>query len=194
MKVILTVIVLLFMILATPVWAAEYYAFDIASTTISFSVSHLGFSKISGKFTDFDGNFSFSVSHPEESSVDIIIRPAGIKTSDSDLDDDLQGKHWFNAAQFPEMHFVSTNIQIINEHTALITGNLTLRGITKPLRFTVHFTEAGEEITNRKYITSFEAEGVIKRLDFGMRYLIPLVGNEVHLFISAKGIELDKKN
>src|SRR5688572_25468705 len=118
---------------AFPVCAAEKYVLDKEHTSVLFFVSHLGFSEMVGKFTEYDGYFTFSEEKPEESTVDVTLRPVGIETSSKELDKHLQQDKWFNTAHYPEARFVSTSVKVTGEKTADVMGHLTLLGVTKPV-------------------------------------------------------------
>jgi len=187
-------LIVLSLIYSAPARAAELYKFDKEHTTILFFVNHLGFSQMVGIFTDYDGSFMFNETRPEESSVQVVISPAGIQTSSKALNKELQGSNWFNAKQFPEMKFISTSIKLTGEKTADITGDFTLLGVTKPVTLKVRFNKTGYHPLTNDYIAGFYAEGVIKRSDFGMDYLTSMgVGDDVYLQIQAEGINQDRK-
>ncbi|MDE1901263.1 MAG: polyisoprenoid-binding protein [Alphaproteobacteria bacterium] len=173
------------------VLADERYAFDKGHSSILFSVSRFGFFQEKGEFSDYDGDFVFCTQHPDKDAISITFYSAGIRTSDEETDEDLRGPDFFNAAQFPQMRFVSTAVKLVDKDNAKITGNLTLLGVTKPVAFDAHFAERDDDTDNDDYVASFSASGVIKRSDFGMNHLIPIIGDEVHLRIQVKGI---KKN
>src|SRR5689334_12491138 len=98
----------LLLLIATPAFAADRYEFDKQHTNILFFISHVGFSHMVGLFTDYDGSFTFDPKKPEDSTVDVTIKPAGIRTSSTALDAHLQKPEFFNTEKFPSIKFVST--------------------------------------------------------------------------------------
>jgi len=193
MKKIIVFLVFLIGLVATFPAKADSYKFDKAHTTILFTINHMGFSEMVGIFRDYDGSFVFNQARPENSSVEVTIRPKGIETSSSALDRELQKSSWFDSENFPEMRFVSTGVKVTGKNTADITGDLTLLGVTKPVTLHVHFNKADYQQITNNYVAGFYAEGVLKRSDFGMDYAISMVGDEVHLQIWTEGINQAKK-
>jgi polyisoprenoid-binding protein YceI len=175
-----------------PAQADNHYALDKAHTAISYSVdSFLGLSDISGTFAKYDGDFVFCTQHPDKDRISITLYSSGIRTPDGERDEEIQGPHFFNAAEFPEIHFISTKVTLVNNNDADVDGNLTLLGVTKPVMMHVHFLQTNAEPGSDDYVVDFSASGVIERSDFGMTYLDPIIGDEVLLRIEAKGMEKD---
>lgn len=172
---------------------ADKYDFDKSHTTIMFYVNHLGLSDMVGVMTEYDGSFTFDQQTPEKSSVDVSIRPTGIRTSSDELDKKLQNTDFFNTEKFPEIRFVSKKIDITGERTGNITGDLTLLGVTKPATLKVTFNKADYHPFTQYFVAGFSATTTIKRSEFGMSNLIPMVGDEVRLEIQTEGINLDRK-
>jgi polyisoprenoid-binding protein YceI len=172
---------------------ADRYELDKEHTTILFFVNHLGFSDMIGKFTDYDGSFTFDPAAPEKSTLQAVIRPKGVQTSSAKLDEHLQNKDFFNSAQFPEIRFVSTGIKVTGENTGDVSGNLTMLGVTKPAVLRVRFNKADFYPMNGAFAAGFSADLNIKRSDFGMSYGVPMVSDEVRLHIETEGHNLDRK-
>lgn len=180
-------IILLILILLPsipPALGAERFVFDKAQTIITFFASSLDLLDITGTFDDYDGSLLFNEIHPDESQVNIVLRSSGIRTSNRALDSMLRGKHWFNSDQFPEIRFVSTKVLVTGSKTALMVGNLTLRGRTKPIVFAVRF-----ESVSGSDKRSFEATATIKLSDFDLAYFPALVVKNVQLFVHAVAVK-----
>ncbi len=186
-------IFILSLLMASPVLAADHYEFDKEHTTILFFINHVGFSDMVGVFTTFNGSFTFDPAHPEEGKVDITLKPSGIRTSSETLDKELQGDKFFNTDKFPSIHFVSNSVKVTGDHTGDLSGNLTMLGITKPVTLHVHFNKADYHPLTQNFVAGFSAQATLKRSDFGMNYLIPMVG-EVRLEIQTEGTDIDRKN
>jgi polyisoprenoid-binding protein YceI len=184
---------LLATLLAMPADAADRYEFDKSHTAILFFVSHLGFSNTVGKFTDFDGYFTFDEQKPETSTINVTIKPTGVRTSSDKLDEHLQNKDFFHTEQFPEVKFVSTSVKITGKNTGEITGDLTLLGVTKPVVLNVAFNKAGEHPMTKDQLAGFSATATIKRSEFGMNYGLGMVGDEVKLIIETEGVNMNAK-
>jgi polyisoprenoid-binding protein YceI len=182
-------IVLSFSALAAP----AKYDFDKSHTRILFFINHLGFSEMVGEFTNYDGNFTFDEKDPTKSTIDVTLKPAGIRTSSAELDKHLQTKDFFNSEQFPDIHFVSTGVKVTGEKTGEVTGNLTMLGVTKPVTMVVRFNKADFHPMTQAYVAGFYGEALVKRSDFGMGYGIPMVGDDVRLQVYTEGNTMDIK-
>jgi polyisoprenoid-binding protein YceI len=183
----------LLLLVATPAFAADRYEFDKSHTNILFFISHVGFSQMVGIFTDYDGYFTFDPNKPAESTIDVTIKPTGIRTSSTALDAHLQKPEFFNTEKFPEIKFVSTGIQVTGAKTGVVTGNVTLLGITKPVALKVTFNKGDYHPITQDFIAGFSAEATLKRSDFGMTNGIPMVGDEVKIMIETEGVNADLK-
>lgn len=177
---------------ATPA-LADRYTFDKSHTYIAFYINHLGFSEMMGRFSDYDGYFDFDESNPAASSINMSLSVAGIRTSSELLDSKLRGADFFNSSQNPDIRFISTNVDITGENTADVTGDLTLRGVTKPVVMHVRLNKTGYNPITNLYMAGFAASALIKRSDFGMTTLLPEVGDDVRLDLSAEAINQTRK-
>ncbi len=162
------------------------FTFDKHHTSIQFSLDHLGFSSYRARFLDFDGTLSLDEKKPENSKLNVVVRPKGIRTDLDEFDAKLQGEKFFNSAKFPEATFKSTKIERTGEKTAKVTGDFTLLGVTKPVTFDVTLYQIGEEAFCSCYKAGFSAKATIKRSDFGMSEYVPYVGDEVTLTVETE--------
>lgn len=179
--------------LCSSAFAAEKYEFDKGHTNILFFINHLGFSDMVGEFTDYDGHFTFDQDKPQDSSIDVTLKPAGIRTSSKGLDEHLQKEEFFNSAKFPEMRFVSKSVAVTGKNTGTVTGDLTMLGVTKPVTLNVRFNKADYHPMTKDFIAGFSATATLKRSDFGMNAYVPMVGDEVRLEVHTEGVNLDRK-
>jgi polyisoprenoid-binding protein YceI len=169
---------------------AGTYAADPGHSLIGWEVSHFGFSDYFGIFGDVSGTLVLDPANPDAAKVDMTIPVANVTTASKGLTDHLlrAGKDggkpdFFGPAPAPA-RFVSTSVKA-KGMTAIITGDLTLNGVTKPVTFEAEFVGAGNNPFNKKATVGFEAETEIKRSDFGVNYAIPFVSDEVELDISV---------
>ncbi len=168
--------------------APEKYQIDKEHTTILFFVNHGGFSDKVGRFTDYDGYFSFDEKNPKLSHVEITFRTAGIETGSSALDKILQEKLWFNTKQYPEAKFKSSQVNITGNNTANVIGWFTLLGKEKSATLNVVFNKAATNPVSKNYIAGFSVDTVINRSDFGMNNLVPMIGENVRIHAEIEGI------
>ena len=172
--------------------AAGTYAADAGHTMVVWEVDHFGFSKYTGIFGDVTGTLVIDPANPAASKVDVTIPVAKVTTASSGLTGHLLragkegGKPDFFGAAPADAKFVSTSVVLDDDgDEAKVTGNLTLNGVTKPVTLDVDFHGAGTNPYNKKATIGFEAEGKIRRSDFGIAYGIPAVSDEVELEIHA---------
>lgn len=166
---------------------AEDYSFDPTHTRIMYAVNHFGFSNVHGEFLGFEGVVNFDPTNVEAAQFDITIEVASVSSGYTTRDEHMRGSNWFSAEEFPTMHFVSTSIEQTGEGTAIMTGDLTLKGVTLPVALDVILNGQGRHPFNaQRQIYGFTATGSLNRSDFGMEYAIPFLGDEITLTIEAE--------
>lgn len=161
------------------------YAVEPGHTQVGFSVLHFGFTNYLGVFSNVSGTLKLDAKNPASSKLSVSIPVGSVQTTSAKLDDELKGDQWFDAAKFPNATFESTSVRVTGRNDAIVTGNLTLHGVTKPETLKVHFIGAGVNALDKKYTTGFEATGTIKRSDFGVKMYVPYVSDDVTLRISG---------
>lgn len=181
-------------LLFSTAFAADKYEFDKSHTNISFYVNHLGFSETVGVLTDYDGHFTFDPKKPEDSSIDITLKPSGIRTSSAELDNKLQGETFFNSEKFPTIKFVSNKVRITGSNNGEVDGVVTMLGVSKTATLSVRFNKADYHPYSKDFVAGFSASTTIKRSDFGMKEYIPMVGDEVRIEVQVEGVNIDRKN
>lgn len=164
--------------------SAGTYRADSAHTQVLFSVNHLGFNVYHGLFGDSSGTLTIDPAKPAAAKVDIEIPMSGITTTSAKLTEHLKSADFFDAAKFPTAKFQSTSVTASGTD-ATIVGNLTLKGVTKPVTLKARFTGAGKGPMNQAETIGFEATTSISRSAFGMSYGVPFVPDEVPLQISV---------
>jgi polyisoprenoid-binding protein YceI len=168
------------------------YTVDPNHTLIGWHVDHLGFSDYFGIFGESTGTLVLDPKAPSAAKVDITIPVSKVTTANAGLTAHLTraGKDGtkpdFFGANAADAHFISTSV-IAKGMTATITGNLTLNGVTKPVMLNAEFSGAGKAaaMMGGKENVGFRAKTVIRRSDYGMSFLIPLVSDEVALDITV---------
>lgn len=172
---------------AVPVSAEpQSYRFDKAHTNILFFIDHLGFSQMEGEFRDFDGELRFDPENPAASSVKVSIKTASVSTDVPDLDKHLQTPDFFNAAQHPTLDFASTAVEQVAPGRLRVDGNLTLLGVSKPVTLDVTVHKTGPHPFTKAPAAGFGATATIKRSDFGMNYMLGMLGEEVAIRIETE--------
>jgi len=161
------------------------YAVEPLHTRVLFVVNHFGFNDYFGEFTGAAGTLKLDPKDLGASRIDVTVPVGGLSTTNAQLDGELRSPDWFDAARFPTIHFVSTEITRTGDSTARVSGNLTLHGVTKPVVFDATFNAAGPNPFTKTFTAGFGAHGQIKRSDFGVTKYVPVVGDDVNLIISA---------
>lgn len=168
---------------------AGNYVLDPTHASVTWSLSHAGLSNFTARFDDISGTLDFDPDNPAQSRVDIKIDPKSVSTGLPSFDETLaESGNYFDSGTYPEIRFISTNIKLTSETTGLITGDLTLRGVTKPVMLKTTFNGAGKSFGNPGKTLGFSAKTEIMRSDWGMDYLITLanIGDKVTLRIEAE--------
>lgn len=167
-------------IITTMLNAAEdgylYYA-DASTSIITFKVDYFPFSTVEGNFDNFQGGLALPAGNNQSKQALFVIDTNSITTGDSDLDDHLKSSVFFNVIKFPEIIFISTFFEWIDESTARLHGNLTLHGTTKPLVFNMHIDT--EENGDSDNFLTLSASAKIHRSDYGMHGLKIFVSDTV---------------
>jgi polyisoprenoid-binding protein YceI len=173
----------------TAAQAADRFEIDASHTNIVFIVNHLGYSNMIGQFQEFEGEFMLDGHNYSSATVNLTIKTASVDTDHQARDDHLRSPDFFNAAEFPEMTFKSTSISGTDKKL-LVTGDLTLLGVTKPVTLDVDVNDMKPHPLpqyNGVLVAGFSARSTIKRSDFGMKYALGGIGDEIHLLLEVEG-------
>jgi polyisoprenoid-binding protein YceI len=174
-------------LLWSPPANATTFDIDIMHSHVAFFIDHLGFSKVIGTVDDFGGTFDFDAADPQASALDVKLKVASISTNNAQRDSDIQGADWFNATEFPEITYVGETFTRTSDTTGKITGDLTIAGVSRRVTLDVVFNREGENPWDKSHVVGFSARTSILRSDFGMSAALPLIGDEVDLFIEVEG-------
>jgi polyisoprenoid-binding protein YceI len=162
--------------------AAQKWNIDVVHSTVGFTVRHLMVSKVHGLFTKWNGTFSFDEENPAASHVEVQIEVASVDTREPQRDGHLRTGDFFEAEKFPHMTFKSTSVEGKKDHFK-VTGDLTLRGVTKPVVLDVEY--AGRTVHPQMgERAGFSAHTSINRKDFGVSF------NQV---LDAGGVAISEK-
>lgn len=178
-------IIILVATLLAPMGAmAASYTIDPAHTYPNFTINHLGFSTLHGRFGKTSGKLVMDQAKGT-GSVDIVIDVASINTGFKKRDDHLRSPDFFNAIEFPEITFKSTKVTFQGKG-ATVVGDLTIMGVTKPVTLKVESINCGVHPFSKKQVCGFDATTQIKRSDFGIKYALPAVGDDVKLMLEME--------
>ena len=171
---------------------ADAFAFDPAHTEVRIYWTHAGFSEQSAEFHAIDGGVTFTPDALTATRADVTVKVDSIDTGFEALDTHLKSGDFFDAETYPEIRFVSTGIEQTGERTAKMTGDLTLRGVTKPVTLDVTVVNYGEHPVGAFYDfykgqwLGARAETVVKRSDWGIDAFIPVGSDEIRVVISTE--------
>ena len=161
------------------------YKVEPGHTRIEFSLSHMGFSTWWGDFTGASGSLTVDPNRPAADQLSITVPIASVTTTNAKLDGELREPDWLDATKYPTATFVSTRVAPTGAGQADVMGQFTLHGVTRPVTLHVKFNGAGVNPLSKAYTVGFDAEGMIRRSDFGVMKLVPVVGDEVTLRLSG---------
>jgi len=172
---------------------AGTYALDPAHTTVEFVGRHLMITKVRGRFTDFAGQIVIGAT-PEESSVDVTVQTASVDSSDDKRDGHLRSPDFLDVEQFPTMGFRSTAVEAGGDGTAKVTGDLTIKDVTRPVTLDVEFDGAQSDPWGGRRL-GFSATAEIDREDWGLTWNVALetggvlVGKKIRLELNVEAVK-----
>lgn len=165
--------------------AAESYTMDPPHTYAHFSVSHLGFSTMQGRFDKSSGKITLDRA-AKKGTVDIAIDASSISTGWPKRDQHLSGPDFFNAPEYPTITYKSSAMKFNGDTPSSVEGSLTLLGVTKPVTLNITAFKCGTNPMNQKELCGADASAQIKRSDFGMKYALPNVGDDIKLVFEVE--------
>jgi len=175
---------------AAPAFAAETFQFDKSHTNVGFQVRHI-FTMVSGRFTDYAGAIQVDRAKPENSTVEFTIQAKSIDTSEPRRDEDLRSANFFDVANHPTITFKSTSLKANGKDSWLVTGDLTMHGVTKQLTLPVTLLGEGKDPWGNEKM-GLETTVTLNRKDFGLTWNKTLetggvlVGEEVKVQIAIE--------
>ncbi len=174
--------------LLTPSVYAADYVIDTkgAHASINFRVSHLGYSWLEGRFNSFDGQFSYDEQNPAASKVVVNIDTKSVDSNHAERDKHLRSDDFLDVSKYPAAKFESTAFKMNDDGTALMTGNFTLHGVTKPIEIDV--TKIGEGADPwGGYRAGFSGTTEFKMKDFGITKNLGPASETVYLELHVEG-------
>lgn len=169
--------------------APESYTFDPPHTFPHFEVGHFGYTNIRGRFDKTAGKFTIDRA-AKTGSLEITVQTAAVTTGDNERgsrprtrDEHLRTADFFNVAEFPTMTFKSTGVKFSGDNPAQVDGQLTMIGVSKPITLQMESWRCGAHPVNKREMCGGSAVGVFKRTEFGMKYGVPALGDEIKLWI-----------
>jgi polyisoprenoid-binding protein YceI len=169
------------------------WQFDPLHTQVEFAAKHLGMMTVRGHFAETSATGNIYPDDPEASSVEVTMQSASIRTHNENRDNDLRSSNFLEVDKYPTIHFKSTKIEHTGKDRYTMTGDLTIKGNTKPVTLkVVKYGEFNDPMMGHRI--GYSAEGRIDRRDFGLTFSMMLdgkfiVSNEVDILIEGEFVE-----
>jgi polyisoprenoid-binding protein YceI len=170
---------------------AGTYTVDPAHTEVGFVARHLIGTKVRGRFAEVEGTFTVA-ENPEDSTLDAVVQAASIHTNQSMRDDHLRTNDFLDVANYPTLELKSTGLKRVRENLWILSTDLTVRGVTRPVDFDLEFLGEGPSMQEGKTVVAFSASAEIDRRDFGVNFNHSLldgsvvVGNKVTIELEVE--------
>jgi polyisoprenoid-binding protein YceI len=167
------------------------YVIDPAHTEVGFVARHLIGTKVRGRFTEVSGTFTVA-EQPEDSTLSAVVQASSIHTNQSMRDDHLRSNDFLDVPNHPTLTLVSTGLRRVDDTHWVLTGDLTIRGVTKSVDFDLEFLGEGPSMQEGKTVVAFSATAGIDRRDFGVSFNSSLldgsvvVGNKVVIEVEVE--------
>ena len=145
------------------------YAIDPTHSRIGFVAHHAMVTKVRGTFNEFEGSGFFSADDPSASRLELTIQADSIDTRSADRDAHLRSNDFFDMESHPEIHFASTNVRQIDSTTYEVTGDLTIKGVAKPVTIEFEYTGASVDPFGNQRL-GLEGSTIINRKDWGVNW------------------------
>ncbi|HEX2118185.1 MAG TPA: YceI family protein [Acidimicrobiales bacterium] len=152
-----------------PISLTGTYTIDPSHSRVGFVARHAMVTKVRGSFNEFSGSGSFDAENPDNSSLHVTIQAASIDTRNADRDAHLRGNDFFAMDQYPEITFDSTSVEQVDVESVRVTGDLTMKGVTRPVTVDLEFTGAAVDPYGNQRI-GIEGATVVNRKDWGISW------------------------
>ncbi len=146
-----------------------HYSIDPAHSRIGFVARHAMVTKVRGSFNEFEGTGYFDAEDPAGSTLELTIQAASIDTRNPDRDAHLRGNDFFAMDQYPEITFISTSVEQVDAENFRVTGDLTIKDVTRPVTVDLEFTGAAVDLYGNQRI-GIEGATVVNRKDWGISW------------------------
>jgi polyisoprenoid-binding protein YceI len=190
-QLILVQLSLLALLFTSGLVAQTKWTVDKVHSNVKFSVSHMVVSEVEGSFKGFDGTIVVSKDNLSDAVINFTVDVASVSTDNVNRDNHLKSDDFFNAEKFPKMTFLSKSMTLVGGNKYKLTGDLTMRDVTKTVDFDV--TYGGKIQTNDGgYKSGFKARATIDRTNFGVNFTGTLkagglmVGNDVEIIVNLE--------
>ncbi|MET8546202.1 YceI family protein [Kitasatospora sp. NPDC004799] len=170
------------------------WTIDSTHSEIGFSVRHAMVTNVKGRFTEYDGKLHLDGTHPGNSSAELVIKVASVDTNQAQRDEHLRTGDFFAVESHPEISFRSTSAQLVHGDSYRMTGDLTIKGTTRPVVLDLEYTGSATDAYGADRV-GFEGKAVVDRTDFGLTYNAALetggvlIGEKVKLSFDISAVK-----
>lgn len=169
-----------------PARGAEALKVDALHSAVVFSWNHFGFSNPVARFEQVEGEVVLDQHDLTKSTVAVTLALDGVRTGVPVLDKRLKAEEFFDAAKYPAITFTSTRVEKGPQETLKVSGNLTMRGVTRPVVLQARVNKIQAESPTRVSRAGFDAETVLRRSDFGLDRYVPAITDEIVVRITLE--------
>ncbi|WP_077214385.1 YceI family protein [Bacillus dakarensis] len=172
------------------------WAVDTVHSSVDFSVKHMMIANVKGTFKNFDAAIEADPTDLTSAVIEFSIETASVDTRNEDRDNHLRSADFFDAENYPKMTFKSTSIAKTDDGEYDVTGDFTIRDVTKPQTFKVTYEGSGKDPWGNEKV-GFGVEGVINRSEYGLTWNAALetggvlVGDKVKISLDVQGAKAE---
>ena len=162
---------------------------DLDHTTVFFTVSHGGFTKVMYQFRKINKvDFTFVPSDVSKSGMKVEIEAASLDSNHPFRDNWARSESELNVWKFRTITFDSTTIEKTGDNVGRLSGNLTMHGVTQPITMNVTYNKSGKHVSGKYSIDGFSAQGKLKLSDFGLKAFTPWIGEDIEFTIELEAV------
>lgn len=169
----------------------ENFKLDKTYTSIVWYADRMGYSRIIGRFGDFEGTIELNNCEINKSKIDIVIDTNSISSGNSEIDRQLKSVTFFDVENYPEARFQSTNINLIEKDNAQVTGNFTMLGKTREIALKVRFNKKAIDPLMNVMRTGYSIRTNVQRSKWGMDKLLAFVSDDISIVIEAEALKVN---
>ncbi|MDT9754923.1 YceI family protein [Heyndrickxia coagulans] len=173
--------------------AKTKWVVDYAHSAIDFTVKHMMISKVKGSFQNFEAELEADPQDLTDANISFIVDASSISTKNDDRDNHLRSADFLDVEQYPKITFVSKSVTKTGNNEYNVTGDLTIRGVTKEETFKATFEGISKNPMSGAETAAFSAEGTVKRSNYGLTWNVALetggvlVGDEIKFTVELEG-------
>jgi polyisoprenoid-binding protein YceI len=175
------------LLMSSGLFAQSKWRVDKAHAKVGFAVKHLMLSTVDGYFKKFDASIISSKEDFSDAVFEVTIETGSVSTDNDARDKDLRSAHFFDVTKFPQITFKSTSVNKVDDKTYKVTGNLTIHGVTKPVKLDLTSNSTGKSGATKQPVTEVKVTGKINRTDFGVGSdPAAMIGDEITLKVDGE--------